>query len=179
MPVFVRSRRCKKETLLAEFGPDVVLLDVTSRGELPWQRCSPFYPVGDIPVPGMANATAESVEGLWQGLKVFATAGIDTDKFNVRTLKNLKRTQRRFGKCLGHQYQGRLLGYLEARRMIYVPSYTWVVQNRLQSEAAHLRALAVARTVVLLDYETNGDVDNLSSPLSHAALLVRLVLSQL
>ena len=34
-----------------------------------------------------------------------------------------------------------------------------------------LRDEAATRTVVLLDYETNGDVDDLSSPLSHAALV--------
>ncbi len=28
-----------------------------------------------------------------------------------------------------------------------------------------------ARPLVLLDHETNGDVENLSSPLSHAALI--------
>jgi hypothetical protein len=46
-----------------------------------------------------------------------------------------------------------------------------VLEHRLADEVWQLRELAADRTVVLLDYETNGDVDDLSAPLSHAALV--------
>ncbi len=61
-----------------------------------------------------------------------------------------------------------LLGYRDAR---YLPAYRWVLENRLAAEVKQLRAEAAARTVILLDYETNGDVEDLSRPLSHAALV--------
>jgi len=45
--------------------------------------------------------------------------------------------------------------------------------NCLQAEIAELRALAETQNIVLLDYETNTDIDNLSKPLSHAGLIKR------
>jgi hypothetical protein len=46
-----------------------------------------------------------------------------------------------------------------------------VLENRLAREVEQLRAELQSRSVVLLDYETNEDVNDLSSPLSHAALV--------
>jgi hypothetical protein len=54
-----------------------------------------------------------------------------------------------------------------------LPAYRWVLENRLAEEVKRLRDEMGGRPVVLLDYETNGDVEDLSSPLSHAALVKR------
>ena len=54
-------------------------------------RFSPFYPNGGIPVP-FTDDVAVSVEGIWQGLKVFEDADVDTFFFSKRDMKNLKRT---------------------------------------------------------------------------------------
>lgn len=54
-----------------------------------------------------------------------------------------------------------------------LPTYRWVLDNCLQDELEQLREIAVEWTVVLLDYQTNGDLDDLSTPLSHAALVKR------
>jgi hypothetical protein len=35
------------------------------------------------------------------------------------------------------------------------------------------RQLGAAQLVVVLDYETNGDIDDLTHPLSHASLILR------
>ena len=51
-----------------------VVLDVTSRGKQPFIQLSPFYPHGGITYK---DVTSCSVEGLWQGLKVFTKSGID------------------------------------------------------------------------------------------------------
>lgn len=72
---------------------------------------------------------------------------------------------------LGHAFDGGLLGYRDARVRIYLPAYRWVLVHRLAAEVDRLRELARTRTVVLLDYETNADIDDLSRPLSHAALV--------
>jgi hypothetical protein len=37
-------------------------------------------------------------------------------------MKGIKRTARRLGPPLGHRLDGRLLGYEEARRLIYLPA---------------------------------------------------------
>lgn len=63
---------------------------------------------------------------IWQGLKVFDAAGIDTSKFEITSMKGLKRTVRRFGRVLGHQAgvgSDTLLDYVAARKAIYLPAY--------------------------------------------------------
>ena len=159
------------------FG-DVPVLDVTSHGPEPWVRFSPFFPHGAIPVPFSPGYTSASVEGIWQGLKVFAQADVDTSKFTKTRMNGLKRSARKFGQVLGHR-QGvhgeQLLPYLEARYAIYLPSYLWVLEHCLQKELAELRQLAAEQTVILLDYETNSDVNNIASPLSHASLVKRSI----
>ena len=155
-----------------------MILDVTSRGSEPWVRLSPFYPHGDIPVPYSPGVVGASVEGIWQALKVFETENVDRSKLEVTNMKGLKRTVRRLGKVLGHRAGvdgDRLLPYLEARKQIYLPCYKWVAENVLQPELEMLAQMADDQTVVLLDYNTNCDVDELSKPLSHAGLVKQLV----
>ena len=168
MQIEVASRRRKLTR------PDVVAIDVTSRGPEPWVRFSPFYPHGGIPVPMSPGVVSESVEGVWQALKVFEKSDVDPSKLSVRTMKGLKRTVRRFGRVQGHRagLQGTtLLDYRTARQEIYLPTYRWVLEHRVPDLVAELRALAGSTSVVLLDYTTNGDVDDLGTPLSHAALV--------
>ena len=50
-----------------------------------------------------------------------------------------------------------------------------VLDYRAAALLARLRELTSHRTVVLLDYTTNGDVTDLSTPLSHAALIAQRV----
>ena len=170
MPVLVASRR---RTRLGLDFPDALILDVTSRGAEPWVRLSPFYPHGEIPVPGHPDRTSQSVEGIWQALKVFATEPEDFTKLDVTTMKGIKRTVRRLGPPLGHRLDGRLLGYEQARRQIYLPAYHWMLDHCAAELVAQLRDLTSHRTVVLLDYTTNGDVTDLATPLSHAALITQ------
>jgi hypothetical protein len=174
VPFLVKSRRASVEKLLAQY-PDAEVVDVTSRGPEPWVRFSPFFPHGGIPVPFSPGSTAMSVEGIWQGLKVFEKADVDPATLQIATMKGIKRTVRTFGKVLGHRAGlagDQILPYAEARRAIYIPTYRWVLEHKLATEVAGLRALGRGgETVLLLDYETNCDVDDLSRPLSHASLV--------
>jgi hypothetical protein len=172
MPLHVASRR--RTTLDRDFA-DALILDVTSRAPEPWVRLSPFYPHGGIPVPGHPDRTSQSVEGVWQALKVFATEEEDFTKLEITAMKGIKRTVRRLGPPLGHRLDGRLLDYEEARRSLYLPTYRWMLDHRASDLVAELRKLSSDRTVVLLDYTTNGDVADLSTPLSHAALIVQRI----
>lgn len=117
---------------------------------------------------------AASVEGIWQGLKVFEKGDVDKTFFIKRDMKNLKRTTRKCGSCLGHRrgvHGEELLGYIEARKQIYLPYYKWVLENKLQRLVTAVRIISKNKTVVLLDYETNADVNNTKSALSHASLI--------
>jgi hypothetical protein len=46
-----------------------------------------------------------------------------------------------------------------------------VLECRVAALVEDLRRMSAESTVVLLDYETNCDVDDLSRPLSHAGLI--------
>lgn len=154
--------------------PQAILADVTSQASDDLVKLSPFYPHGDIPVPFSPGYTATCVEAVWQGLKVFENAGVDTSLFSNDTMKGLKRTVRRYGKPLGHRkgVNGtELLGYIEARRLIYLPTYKWVLQNKVVRIIDRLREASRTKTIILLDYTTNADVDDPSKPLSHASLI--------
>ena len=171
--IYVRSRRASKEKLEVEF-PDALILDVTSKGEKALKQFSPFYPHGGVPVPNSAGVFAASVEGLWQGLKVFENSGVDMDTLSNTTMKDIKRTVRRFGTPLGHRYgidSNRLLNYQEARLLIYLPAYRWVLENKVGELVSRLRTKSETHDLVLLDYNTNCNVRDLSKPLSHAYLL--------
>ncbi len=171
--VVIESKRRKRENILKKY-PDAVIADVTSQATDGLVKLSPFYPHGGIPVPFSEGYTAMCVEGIWQGLKVFESADVDVNMFANDTMKNIKRTVRRFGKPLGHRkgVNGtELLGYIEARKQIYLPAYKWVLENKVANIIERLREASKTKTIVLLDYTTNCDIDNPKTPLSHAFLI--------
>ncbi len=172
MAIVVRSRRKKRENILAEF-PDAEIIDVTSKGSEPWLKFSPFFPHYDIPVPFWDGKTAACVEAIWQALKVFESTDVDETMLANDTMKNIKRTVRRFGRVLGHRRMdtSELSPYVEARKLIYLPAYRFVLEQKLQAELQLLEQFAADKTVVLLDYETNEDIENTKKPLSHAGLV--------
>ena len=171
--IFIESKRKKLEDIEAQY-PDAMIIDVTSHAQDEFVKFSPFYPNGGIPVPFTEGLVAVSVEGIWQGLKVFEDADIDTSLFSKRDMKNMKRTVSKFGKCLGHRkgvHGEELLDYIEARKLIYLPCYKWVLENKLQKLVTAVRVISKHKPVVLLDYNTNPDVYNPKKPLSHASLI--------
>ncbi len=148
---------------------------------MPWVKFSPFYPHGNIPIPLSNDAYGNSVEGIWQGLKVFERESIDPSKFLLTKMAGIKRTSRTFGKVIGHQAGldcQQLLGYIEARKKIYLPAYRWVLDHYLQAELTELKIMAEQRPIIFLDYETNPDIENPAKPLSHASLVISYLLSE-
>jgi hypothetical protein len=168
----------KSAATLQKLYPNAKIVDVTSKATDALVQLSPFYPHGGIPIPFSEGQTAASVEGIWQGLKVFETADIDPFMFENATMKNIKRTVRKFGTPLGHRkgvHGTELLGYIDARIEIYLPAYLWVLENKVQHIMTRLRTAAETEDIVLLDYETNCDVLNPKKPLSHAFLVKAFV----
>lgn len=172
--IIIESKRKKLETILKKY-PDAIQADVTSNAKDSLVKLSPFYPHGGIPVPFSDGYTATCVEAIWQGLKVFEGSDVDISLFHNDTMRGLKRTVRKFGKPLGHRkgVNGTdLLGYIEARKLIYIPTYRWVLENKVANIIERLKsANEEGKTIVLLDYDTNADVDNPKKPLSHASLI--------
>lgn len=171
--IIVKNKKCSEKKIRKEF-PDAVIVDVTSHANDEMVRLSPFYPHGGIPVPFSPAWHAMSVESIWQGLKVFQQAGVDTSLFKNTTMKNLKRTERRFGTPKGHRKGvggSEILEYIQARKLIYVPTYRWMLEHKAMAQVEKLREIAKQKTLVLLDYNTNSDVEDWHSPLSHAGLI--------
>jgi hypothetical protein len=173
MKIIIDSKKRKTENILKKY-PGAVIIDVTSNGTDEFSKLSPFYPIGEIPVPGM-ELKALCVEGIWQGLKVFEHYDWDEYYFRIST-KNIKRTVRKFGHVKGHFYEGELLGYVEARKKIYLPAYQYVLENKMTELIEKLREIAKHKTLVLLDYTTNESILNPAKPLSHAAVIKAAIL---
>ena len=175
--LIVKNKRCSVEKLKKDY-PGCIIIDVTSKGEGEWRKLSPFYPHGDIPVPFSEGFTSKSVEGIWQGLKVFQGKDVDMSSFRNDTMKGIKRTVRTNGRCLGHRKGIRgseLIEYIDARKQIYVPSYFWMLENKCQELVNKLRIMAQSHPVILLDYDTNSDIEDYRKPLSHASLICRFI----
>ncbi len=171
--IFIENKKKKEKTLLAKY-PNAKIVDVTSKANTSLIKLSPFYPHGDIPIPFSKNKTAKSVEGIWQALKVFENADIDEKMFFNDTMKDIKRTVRKYGNPRGHRkgIDGiELLNYIDARILIYLPSYLWILENKVGEIIDRLKEASKKEDIVLLDYETNCDVLNSNKPLSHAYLI--------
>lgn len=175
--IIIESKRKKIENILKKY-PEAIVADVTSNAKDSLVKLSPFYPHGDIPVPFSDGVTAECVEGIWQGLKVFENEGIDTTMFRNNTMKNIKRTVRTHGRVLGHRkgvYSSEILDYVSAKHQIYIPVFKWVLENKVAHIIERLKNASKDKTIVLLDYNTCCDVDSATKPLSHAYLIKAFV----
>ena len=174
--IYIANKRRKLERIQKQY-PNAIILDITSSSPYHYgQILSPFFPHGNIPIPFSNGETGDSVEGIWQGLKVFEGCGVDESAFHNSSMKKIKRTVRKFGKPLGHQKglsSSELLPYGEARELIYIPTYKWVLDNvpEVREIVGKIADKAKDADIVLLDYNTNEDWQNLKSPLSHASLL--------
>ena len=96
--------------------------------------------------------------------------------FKNDTMKGLKRTVRRFGSPLGHRkgvYGKELLNYFDARMQIYLPTYKWVLDNipSVHNIISRIAERAKTNDIVFLDYNTNIEFRDITSPLSHAGLV--------
>ncbi|MCA9015456.1 MAG: hypothetical protein KDA77_09030 [Planctomycetaceae bacterium] len=144
-----------------------VVYDVSSYGDPPFCTFSPLWPHGDIPIPGMPGKVSETVEGIWQGLKIIR-GKTAPHLFKGRGKKRVQK------KPAGHQYGNKLIGYLEARYKIYKVAYEWVLANRI--DPALLESLIDRAfdgvTQYFHDLGDNGDINNLNEAWAHAAPLV-------
>ena len=171
--ITIESKRKKIENILKKH-PNAIIADVTSQAKDGLVRLSPFYPHGGIPVPFSEGYTATCVEGIWQGLKVFENEDIDISMFLNDTMKGIKRTVRKHGRVLGHRkgvHGTEILGYVEAKHQIYIPAYRWMLEHRAMYIIERLRKASETKTIVLLDYNTCCNVDDVTKPLSHAYLV--------
>jgi hypothetical protein len=179
MNIFIESKRKKIESIGEKYG-QCEIVDVTSKAKFPWVKFSPFYPHGSIPIPFSYPLTGASVEGIWQGLKVFEAVDIDINTINKTSMSMLKRTTRKHGAIIGHRagVNGKeILSYIVARKEIYIPCYNYILREYMREELGCLLEMSKSKALILLDYETNSDVDDVRKPLSHASLIIKYIVS--
>jgi hypothetical protein len=147
-----------------------VVYDVSSYAEMPYRSLSPFYVHGGIPVPGMPGTTSDTVEGIWQGLKVIR------GETAPRLFHGAGR-KRGGRKPSGHRYGEKLLGVAEARYKIYRVAYEWVLVNRI--DPALIRQfvdIALGGSPQYFhDTGDNGDINDPDAPLAHASLVAQYI----
>jgi hypothetical protein len=104
---------------------------------------------------------------VWQGLKVIR------GKTAPRYFRGPG--AKRGGKPAGHLFGKKLLGVVEARRLIYVPIYEWMLENCINAGLIQTFIDAALAGVVqhFHDVGDNGDPNDPDQPLAHAAVLVR------
>ncbi|WP_099109180.1 MULTISPECIES: hypothetical protein [Xenorhabdus] len=144
-----------------------------------FESFNPFHvwPSPSIPVPGQPKRLAQSVESVWQGVKL--VDGItDFNQFLGQPTKRPEDHERRQLKnyCYADSlfvYGDRLLDLLSARFLIYLPTYLFILE-KLVPEAL-LRELNQHLTsvgpVLFYDWDANQNITDTSSSFSHSALL--------
>ncbi len=143
-------------------------INVSSYGRYPYNLFSPFTYSPDflIPVPGQDQIYAQSVESIWQGLKIID--GI-TDFLLFH-----KRPKKRKGKVFGHLFGNDELGIIEAREKIYKPAYLFYLEEIVSEDVKDSLLLEGLKNgnVRLYDVEENLDIMS-PKPLAHSVFLCR------
>jgi hypothetical protein len=150
--------------------------DVSSHGSEPFNLISPFARSdtrGPIPVPGRKGAFSNTVEGIWQGLKV-----IDGET-NMDYFGKLgpKRKPTPGKKLRGWLYGNMIIDVVTARRLIYLPAYHYHWARALPDSVKNeMVNIAIAgNEQFLYDFETNPDPEDPFKSYAHAHLACYLL----
>lgn len=150
-----------------EIAAGALLHDVSSYADPPYCTLSPMWPHGGIPVPRMAGTCSDSVEGIWQGMKLI------NGKIAPRFFQG--QGAKRGGKPRGHQYGDKILKLVEAREKIYRVSYEWMLEHRVDPQLI-LTFIENALTGIpqyFHDVSDNGNIGHADEGWAHAAVLVQ------
>ena len=138
-------------------------VNISSYGPKPYNLLSPFTYSSDfqIPVPGQTGIYANSVESIWQGLKMI-DGNIDFELFTQKPKK-------RKGQVDGHLFNGTIIDVVNARKEIYKPSYFYYLKNYVDEEINNGLLMKVFDQweVYLYDVENNLDIKK-PEPLAHS-----------
>lgn len=144
-----------------------VMYDVSNSADYPFCTLSPFWPHGGIPVPGMPGKTSDSVEGIWQGLKLIR-GRIPPRYFHGQGHK-------RGGVPRGHQYGDKLLKIVEARDKVYRVAYEWMPDHRVDPKLVDgfIEQGLAGVPQCFHDVSNNGSISDPDEGWAHAAVLVQ------
>lgn len=162
-------------------GGDALAIDSADCAPPPMKRFevfNPFHvdPAAAIPVPGRSE-TAWSIESVWQGLKV-VDKRTAPEMFTATPHKRPPESERRRSKTYDYtasrfDLAGEVIGLVEARWLIYLPTYTHTLSHRVPSlvDDTLRAARAEGRPVRFYDWDDNFDIDDPRGSFAHSALL--------
>jgi hypothetical protein len=144
-----------------------------------YQYFNPFFFTKSIsiPVPGLENVYAHSLESIWQGLKV-VEGETYFDMFQQIPFKRPTDETRRKNKSYVYEkssfhYKGKIINLLKARFFIYLKAYCYLLNNVvpgfLRNELKN--ELFDDKCIVFYDWDQNFDIQDITSSFSHSAIL--------
>ena len=137
--------------------------------ELPYRTLSPFYVHGGIPVPGLPGKTSDTVEGIWQGLKVIRgeigasvvpRAGPKSGVVRSRRATAMARN------CWAWSRPG-------TRSTVSPMSGSWRTGSTRALINQFVDQARQGRPQYFYDMGDNGDINDPEMPLAHASLLAQ------
>lgn len=170
-----------KARALKETNPHAIFYNAGTSKRCPF--LNPFHFSSDylIPVPKMEGVYSHSVESIWQGLKI-VDGKINPEMFKKRAHKRPSTLERLLNPNYKYEdsiflYGNETIDLTTARRMIYVPAYTFLFNNYIpRTFKEKVRAqLEYEKEVYFYDVDDNEDIDNPHESLAHASLLVDLI----
>jgi hypothetical protein len=166
--------------LAASASGDCVCVDTFRKAAQGMARFAPLCPFttwagNPFPVPGLPGQRANSVEGVWQGLKL-VDGRTDLDQLAGTPHKRPPDHLRTGGydyRSATFRYGTREIDLLTARLAIYLPTYLYLL-DRLVPDAVHDElngAVEAGRIIVFYDWDSNMDIADDRSSFSHSAVL--------
>ena len=172
--------------ILAERNRNRTAFDVLSYAPYPFRMLSPFFYWRELGlnlkliVPEQ-SMYAYSVESIWQGSKII-DGKTNFDMFKSRPYKRPSKHESEFSKVKGFLLGNEIItDYVEARKKIFVPAYTQMYNKFRYNPLINSANLAIHANllnnieVFLYDVDDNPNIEDISKPYSHAALLVDLI----
>jgi len=147
-------------------------IDIRYTAKEPWNRLSPDYQQGQIPIPGLAGMYADCITGMMEGLKLIGPTG-KPGKINPGYFQGPGRERPVEAKewILGYSFAGQRVSLGEARQQIMIPAYHWVLWNRCHDLVANLREMGKQQDVWVYDGVGSGYLHD-PDPFSMACALV-------
>ncbi len=145
----------------------------------PYRFLNPFHTSKQykIPVPGQKSLYSNSVEAIWQGLKIvkgrtcfsmFRKRAYKRPPMQQRQKKDYRYEESRF------LFGKKAIGLIKARHLIYKPAYAYLFQNYVPKYFKKLVAKEwqQGKSICFFDWDSNFDIHDPITSFSHSALLL-------
>ena len=140
-----------------------LVFDVTLGGAM--EKMDPSFPIEKVKIPGIRK-WALSLNGVWEGLKVFSKKNeIDSTYFFNEKKLGKTRKCKSYGNLIGVKIGEEVLDVEKGIEEVFVKGYKYLLENRYDGLMNVIKNAAKEKVVVLLDYNEDR------YPVSHAEMI--------